>query len=240
MGYLPEGLGAIPSEKGPPPSATLPVHRLSWHEAAVFCNGLSELSGVKTCYRCKGEGRARSCEEKKAFRDSAFYHCPGYRLPTEAEWEYAYRAGTESALYNGPLTSCEERDKRADAIAIYRFTLDGPLATNGLMPIAQKAPNAWGLYDMAGNVAEWVQDGFIHDRRAEEGAGVAAVVVLVDPYQSSDEMQELLARQKVLRGGSIFSPLAELRASHRDHREPDQSSSVWGFRCARTMGEESQ
>jgi PAS domain S-box-containing protein len=95
-----------------------------------------------------------------------------------------------------------------------------------------------GLYDMAGNVAEWVQDGFIYDRRAEEGAGATAVVV--DPYQSPDEMQEPLARQKVLRGGSIFSPPAELRASHRDHREPEQSSSAWGFRCARTMGEESR
>jgi formylglycine-generating enzyme required for sulfatase activity len=105
------------------------------------------------------------------------------------------------------------------------------------MPIATKASGAWGLYDMAGNVAEWVQDGFLTDRQGEEGPAPA---VAVDPYQSYDAMQEPLSRHKVLRGGSIFSPPEALRASHRDHRPPDQSSSAWGFRCAKTMGEESR
>jgi hypothetical protein len=71
MGYLPEGFGAAPFGKSQPPSAMLPVHRVSVN-AAALCNGLSQLNGLGPCYLCQGEGQSRVYEEKKAFSSGAF------------------------------------------------------------------------------------------------------------------------------------------------------------------------
>ena len=76
-----------------------------------------------------------------------------YRLPTEAEWEYAARAGTSEDTYAGNLTDPYGRDPVLEGIAWYRRNSGGRT-----QPVGQKAPNAWGLYDMLGNVYEWVQD----------------------------------------------------------------------------------
>ncbi|WP_201787144.1 formylglycine-generating enzyme family protein [Actinoplanes sp. TFC3] len=120
---------------GPPPvpdEEALPASNLSWWQAAEFCNALSRLEQLSPAYRLDA-----AAETAEWDRDA-----DGYRLPTEAEWEYACRAGTDGPRY-GPL----------EAIAWYRDN-----SGEQPHPVAGKDPNAWGLYDTLGNVWEWCWD----------------------------------------------------------------------------------
>jgi formylglycine-generating enzyme len=110
----------------------LPVEGVSWWEAVGFCNALSRREGLVPAYRL-------STDDETAEWDTS---AEGYRLPTEAEWEYACRAGTTGPCY-----------AQLDEIAWYRANSDGRIHTVG-----GKQPNAWGLYDTLGNVWEWCWD----------------------------------------------------------------------------------
>lgn len=112
----------------------LPVEGVSWWDAVRFCNALSEHDGFTPAYRIDGE----SDGEGVAWDASA----DGYRLPTEAEWEHACRAGTAGPHY-GPL----------DEIAWYRGNSD-----ERIHDVGGRRPNAWGLHDMLGNVWDWCWD----------------------------------------------------------------------------------
>jgi formylglycine-generating enzyme required for sulfatase activity len=110
----------------------LPGESVSWWDAVRFCNALSERDGFTPAYRLRGE------DERVEWAASA----DGYRLPTEAEWEHACRAGTTGPRY-GPL----------DEIAWYRDN-----AHETIHEVGTKRPNPWGLYDMIGNVWDWCWD----------------------------------------------------------------------------------
>lgn len=120
----------------------LPVESVSWWDAVRFCNALSERDGFVPAYRLHREGgdddegteRGDSVEWDRA--------ADGYRLPTEAEWEHACRAGTDGPHY-GPL----------DEIAWYRANSD-----ERIHDVGGKRPNPWGLHDMLGNVWDWCWD----------------------------------------------------------------------------------
>jgi formylglycine-generating enzyme required for sulfatase activity len=107
-----------------------PVESVSWFQAVDYVNALSRSEGLEECYG--GTGSERSF---------VGLDCRGYRLPTEAEWEYAARAGTLGARY-GEL----------DDIAWYGAN------ASATQPVGRKAPNDWGLHDMLGNVWEWTHD----------------------------------------------------------------------------------
>ena len=157
----------------------LPVESVSWWDAVRFCNLLSEREGLAPAYELAADEI-----EWDASAD-------GYRLPTEAEWEYACRAGTTGARY-GPL----------DEIAWYRGN-----SQERIHDVGGKQPNAWGLYDMLGNVWEWCWD--IYDA-------------------------EVYGSYRVLRGGGWFDEHWSCRASVRRRSHPTFRTDDVGFRLARS------
>ncbi len=145
-------------------TANHPVDQVSWDEAAAYANGLSQKAGLVACYVCKGQRQAMACTDAAKYSKQKIYQCPGYRLPTDAEWEYAYRAGTTTAYYSGSSSGycwdCTPLDGNLDKIGWYCANAGGnpPSSAGWPRAVGQKAPNAWGLYDMAGNLREWCHD----------------------------------------------------------------------------------
>lgn len=186
---------------------TAPVENVSWQDCQRFVvalNALAKENGVR------------------------------YRLPTEAEWEYACRAGTQTALHNGPLTiKGTLNGPELDEIAWYggnsgvkgewgfdtRKWRDRQFdsARSGTHPVGQKKPNAWGLHDMLGNVSEWVGDEYTNT------LGTAAVTdPFISPFEKNAGVEALFSTISTrlfvvttLRGGSWYRIPSGCRAAYR-------------------------
>lgn len=195
-----------------------PIELTSLHDALEFCNALSELSGLSTCYDC----RYIPCVWKAEFQNP--HECAGYRLPTEAEWEYAARAGTTSATYEGDLSYPNGYyDPILDEISVYggnsrvnyKNAPSCPWPQNtkntcGPSPVGSKSPNAFGLYDMLGNLYELCNDNFNNDLGSDSA---------IDPFYmfTPDSLQP--GEKISLRGGSWRSQVQSLRSGSRKFTE---------------------
>jgi formylglycine-generating enzyme required for sulfatase activity len=175
-------------------SHDLPVENLSWLDAVEFCNKLSEREKRVPFYRVNGT-------------EVTILSGNGYRLPTEAEWEYACRAQS-AGLY--PFGD--------DAGKLGEQAWYGGNAGGKTHPVGQKLPNAWGLFDMLGNVCEWCTDGY--DRKYYASSPP------VDPSGAAN------ASLRVVRGGSWFSYPGYCRPAFRGWSTPEVRDSPLGFRVS--------
>jgi formylglycine-generating enzyme required for sulfatase activity len=157
-----------------------PVETITWYEAEQFCAKLGLLPDEEI------HGRA-------------------YRLPTEAEWEFACRAGTTSAYHGGEKLSAK----------VAHYASSGGAAKTA--PVGSYPANAWGLYDMHGNVLEWVQDWYDEYYYFESGK--------TDP-QGPDR-----GHLKVVRGGCFAAIATDCRSAARRPHAPDSPSNTIGFRA---------
>ncbi|MBW7873668.1 MAG: SUMF1/EgtB/PvdO family nonheme iron enzyme [Ignavibacteriales bacterium] len=185
-------MGSNPSDfKG----SKLPVERVSWYEAVEFCNRLSDKEGLQRAY--SGSGANITCD----------FNANGYRLPTEAEWEYAARGGkqTKNYKYSG--------SDNTGAVAWY-----GDNSGDKTHEVGLKQPNEIGIYDMSGNVWEWCWDWYGD---------------YTSPSQTNPKGPSS-GTSRVLRGGSWGNDARRCRVASRGNLLPDIRYSNNGFRLART------
>ena len=177
-----------------------PVEQMNWSDAGEYCNMRSRAEGLEACYD----------EETREWN----FRANGYRLPTEAEWEYACRAGTSTDYVFG------NDARRLKAYAW--FTGNSSRRTH---PVGGKRPNPWGLYDMHGNVAEWCNDRYSENYYKES--------------PGKDPKGPDRGGKRVLRGGAWNSSPASCRSSYRvgDPSIDDTclASDAIGFRCVRNL-----
>ncbi len=183
-----------------------PAEMISWGEAALYCNKRSEAEGLQLCY-----------DEETALCD---FEANGYRLPTEAEWEYACRAGSDDDYHYGADPN------RLGESAWYKAN-----ASKKTQSVGQKEPNAWGVFDMHGNVAEWCNDMYAEDYYAGSPEK--------NPRGADD------GETYVLRGGAWNCSPESCRASYRIGADPGFQDACFakdaiGFRCVRNAPGESE
>ena len=192
----------------------VPVANVTWYDAIAYCNALSKQAGLSSAYTIDGEGVTWDLSSN------------GYRLPTEAEWEYACRAGTTGPFNTDHSISADE----ANYYGPYPYEIEGnyfdqealdvkPGVYRGeAIEVGSFAPNTWGFYDMHGNVAEWVWDRY----------GAYDADAVDDPSGPNE------GALRVNRGGGWNDFAKNLRSAYRASLTPTSASPSVGFRVARS------
>ncbi|MFN7765996.1 MAG: protein kinase domain-containing protein [Planctomycetaceae bacterium] len=185
-----------------------PQTMVIWFEAAAYCNWLSVEEGLQRCYRMVGSGPSLQVELEPNFLDRN-----GYRLPTEAEWEYACRSGVAAAWGHG------RAERQLGQYAWFFKNSD-----NHLWPVGRLLPNEAGLFDTSGNGMEWCAErGVFYPQGNDVQAMWLDSETRVDPNT-----------YRVLRGGSFGYTSAVVRAASRDLNRPDDVLDIVSFRPSRT------
>jgi formylglycine-generating enzyme len=198
-----------------PDNPRWPVNEVSWYDAVLYCNARSKRDHLDTVYCYTKDSATTPGGFLLLSGIVANFMKNGYRLPTEAEWEYACRAGTTTNYYWG-----NSMDGRYCWYAANSVTMPNPVAT--------KLPNAWGLYDMSGNVAEWCNDWY-----ADRYSSVSSI----DPKGPAEPSKDYYL-YRVTRGGSCYeydSPTSVFAYSgHRGGFNAYAFLFCLGFRCVRS------
>jgi formylglycine-generating enzyme required for sulfatase activity len=190
------------------PTADCPVNKVSWLDAVLFCNWLSHRERLRPCYERTGEKHQDS--NYLSLKWDVWRSVPGatgYRLPTEAEWDYACRAKS------GTLYCYGDDESLLSEYAVY--------STSKTQPVGSRLPNGWGLFDMHGNLREWNQDWY------------AALAESRDET-INDPTGPATADIRVLRGGSFINDARDTRSASRYYDRPTLRNYSLGFRVART------
>lgn len=212
-----------------------PVETISWDYAARFSNYMSDEEDLENCYDCQTQANDTvDCTETEAYNN--IYDCTGYRLPTEAEWEYAARSGTDKAFWTSTLDENDipgaDLPTDVDISNCIRIDLtdETPLldfanyCDDGADGIAQATtavrqlnPNGFDLYDMHGNVWEW-----IHDNNGNY------------PDDDIDPVNFDGGNNHIIRGGGFDSVPEELRCASRDDENRNTKRFNLGFRLVKS------
>jgi formylglycine-generating enzyme len=207
-------MGSNPSDTSRSIGASNPVNNVSWYNILVFCNRLSIKEGLTPVYAISGStdparwGAVPTSGNSTWNAVTANWKATGYRLPTEAEWEYAAKGGQAGARQNVAYAG----SNNADEVAWYDANSGNKLQTVGL-----KKANALGVFDMSGNVWEWVWDWY--------GKYTSSA--------QSDPMGPASGTDRVYRGGSWVYGETYLRSAFRNYTDPDFRHGSLGFRLAR-------
>jgi formylglycine-generating enzyme required for sulfatase activity len=180
------------------------VEQVRWRDAKLYCNERSLLEGLTPCYDETKEGWP--CN----------YEANGYRLPSEAEWEFAARAGSKDRYPFG------ER-------ALNQSAWFGDNAGKQTHVVGTRRPNDWGIHDMYGNVSEWCQDAYQKDYYAQSPRD--------NPRGPADTLEN---NKRVMRGGSWKSTAEMCRVTFRQGQQTGDSDACFftdfcGFRCVRSI-----
>lgn len=203
-----------------------PVERVNWYDAVAYANELSRVEGFEECYKLSGCSGTLGggCGKGETGCDGDFkcsevlflgLDCEGYRLPMESEWEYATRAGAQTAFYNGDIIEEGwEQDRNLDSIGWYSSN-----SNEKTRQVGKKQANDWGVYDMSGNVWEWTWDwmGDYPTNRVRDPLG---------PENGS---------LRVYRGGGWESIARYCRSASRERAVPSIRDNFLGFRLIRSL-----
>jgi formylglycine-generating enzyme required for sulfatase activity len=194
-----------------------PITFVSWYDAVAYCNWLSEQEGIPKEQWCYLPNKAGQYDDEMKMAPN-YLRRTGYRLPTEAEWEYGCRAGAETAF------SCGEAEELVAEYAWYSGN-----SANNLHRVGLRKPNDLGLFDMHGNVWEWTQNTF---KEYVKQTHAQAVDDTEDPHTISSN------DRRVLRGGSFDTPAVVVRSANRIWDVASDRIFNAGFRPARTIAAE--
>jgi formylglycine-generating enzyme required for sulfatase activity len=201
-----------------------PAYYVNWHMAADFANKVTQRhnsvngTALQQCYSCSSSGTTSvSCTE--AVNP---YQCSGYVLPTEAEWEYAARSGTQYDFWtpdgggNYSVYACNGTETIQDGVSNPLLSEYAWYCGNASssQEVGQKLPNGFGLYDMHGNLYEWTADWY----------GCNFPQTSTDPYCST------AGSSRVIRGGGWGGSPRAMRASIRNYTGPTVRGNYFGFR----------